>query len=97
VPRYIIERHFTVTSEGMQVLGRKSNQVLRDEVTTVTWEHSHVVVGEDGLVITYCIYEAPGENEVLRHSQLLGAHHIASLQEIVGDVTPSDFPLGESP
>ena len=39
------------------------NQVLRDDVTTVTWEHSHVVVGDDGLVVTFCIYEAPGEDE----------------------------------
>jgi hypothetical protein len=33
---------------------------------------------------------------VLRHSALLGAHHIASIYEIAGDVTPSDFPLDES-
>lgn len=96
MPRYLIERHFTVTPDGMPVLGRKSNQVLRDEVTAVTWEHSHVVVGDDGLVRTFCIYDAPGEDEVLRHSALLGAHHIASIYEIAGDVTPSDFPLDES-
>jgi hypothetical protein len=80
----------------MPELGRKSRLVLRDEVTTVTWEHSHVVVGDDGLVVTFCIYEAPGEDEVLRHSALLGAHHIANLHEIAGDVTPSDFPFDES-
>jgi len=73
VPRYLIERHFTVTPDGMPVLGRKSNQVLRDDVSTVIWEHSHVVVGEDGLVRTFCVYEAPGEDEVLRHSRLVGA------------------------
>ena len=92
MPRYLIERHFTVTPDGMPSLGRKSNEVLRDDVTTVIWEHSHVVVGDDGLVITFCIYDAPGEEEVLRHSHLLGAHHIASLHEIAGDVTPNDFP-----
>jgi hypothetical protein len=96
VPRYLIERHFSVTEDAMPTLGRKSNKVLRDDVTTVTWEHSHVVVGEDGLVRTFCVYDAPGEDEVLRHSRLLGAHHIASLYEIAGDVTPTDFPLDES-
>jgi Protein of unknown function (DUF4242) len=95
VPRYIIERHFTVTPDGMPVLGQRSNRVLRDDVTTVIWEHSHVVVGEDGLVRTFCIYDAPGEDAVLRHSELLGAHHIASLYEITADVTPSDFPIDE--
>jgi len=96
VPRYLVERHFTVTPDGMPVLGRKSNQVLRDEVTTVTWEHSHVVVGDDGLVTTFCIYAAPNEEEVHRHSRLLGEHKLANLFEIAGDVTPSDFPLDES-
>ena len=96
MPRFLIERHFTVTPDGMPSLGKKSNQVLRDDVTTVTWEHSHVVVGEDGLVRTFCIYTAPDEEAVLRHSQLLGAHHIANIHEIAGDVTPSDFPLDES-
>jgi hypothetical protein len=47
-------------------------------------------------VVTFCIYEAPGEDEVLRHSALLGAHQIANLHEIAGDVTPSDFPLDET-
>ena len=77
----------------MPTLGRKSNKVLRDDVTSVTWEHSHVVVGEDGLVRTFCIYDAPSEDAVLQHSRLLGEHNIANLYEIAGDVTPDDFPL----
>jgi Nickel responsive protein SCO4226-like len=95
VPRYLVERRFTVTEDAMPAVGRKSRTVLRDEVTNVTWELSHVVVGEDGLVTTFCIYVAPNEDDVLRHSRLLGEHHIASLYEIAGDVTPNDFPLDE--
>ena len=96
MPRYLIEWHFNVTEDAMPTLGRKSNLVLRDDVTAVTWEHSHVVVSEGGLVRTFCIYAAPNEEEVLRHSRLLGEHHVASLHEIAGDVTPDDFPLDES-
>jgi hypothetical protein len=93
MPRYIIERRFSVTEEGMPELGKKSNTVIRDDQPAITWEHSHVTVGEDGLVRTFCIYEAPHEAAVLRHSDLLGAHVIASISEIVADVTPEDFPI----
>jgi Nickel responsive protein SCO4226-like len=95
VPRYIVERRFNVTEDAMPTLGRKSNTVLRDEVMSVRWELSHVVVGDDGLVTTFCIYDAPGEEQILQHARLLGEHHIASMHEIAADVTPADFPLDE--
>jgi hypothetical protein len=50
------------------------------------------VVDDDGLVVTYCVYEAPNEAMVREHSTRLGRHEIAGLQEIAGDVTPADFP-----
>lgn len=77
----------------MPALGRRSNMVLRDDTPAVRWEHSHVVVREDGLVTTFCIYDAPNEDEVRKHAVRLGEHEIASLYEIAGDVTPNDFPL----
>jgi Nickel responsive protein SCO4226-like len=96
VPRYLVERRFIVTEEQMPRVGRRSRMVLRDEVPTVTWELSHVVVGDDGLVTTFCVYWAPGTEEILEHARLLGEHEIASVHEIAGDVTPEDFPLDES-
>lgn len=96
MPRYLVERRFSVTEDAMPTLGRKSREVLRDEVKSVTWELSHVVVGDDGLVTTFCVYDAPGEEEVLMHARLLGEHHIASLHEIAADVTPDDFPLEDA-
>lgn len=80
----------------MPQVGRRSNQVLRDDVTSVTWELSHVVVGDDGLVTTFCIYDAPGESEIYDHAKRLGSHNVAAVHEIAGDVTPDDFPLDES-
>ncbi len=41
---------------------------------------------------TFCIYAAPSEEVVRQHSSRLGQHTIDSLDEIVGDVTPADFP-----
>jgi Protein of unknown function (DUF4242) len=57
-----------------------------------TWEHSHVVVDDDGLVRTFCVYAAPDEETVRRHAAALSRHEIVALHEIAGDVTPADFP-----
>lgn len=92
MPRYLILRRFDVNESAMPVVGRRSRVLVEDEFPEVTWEHSHVVVGDDGLVSTYCIYEAPSEDIVRQHSSRLGQHRIESLSEIVGDVTPADFP-----
>jgi hypothetical protein len=43
-------------------------------------------------VRTFCVYDAPSEELVREHSTRLGQHQIASIDEIVGDVTPADFP-----
>jgi hypothetical protein len=56
------------------------------------WEHSHVIVDDDGTVRTYCVYEAPDEQAIRDHSGKLGQHEIEFLQEIAGDVSPADFP-----
>jgi hypothetical protein len=92
VPRYLIVRRFDVTESAMPTVGRRSRVLVEDEFPEVTWEHSHVVVENDGYVSTYCIYDAPNEEIVRQHSTRLGQHRIESLSEIVGDVTPADFP-----
>jgi hypothetical protein len=51
-----------------------------------------VVVDDEGLVRTYCVYEAPNEEVVRQHSSRLGRHTLDVLHEIAGDVTPADFP-----
>jgi hypothetical protein len=96
MPRYLVERRFDVTEEAMPQVSRRSKIVLRDHVPTVTWELSHVIVRDDGLVTTFCIYDAPSESEVHEHARLLGSHEVAAVHEIVGDVTPDDFPLDET-
>jgi hypothetical protein len=97
MPRYLVERRFSVTEDEMPRVARRSRMVLRDEVPKVKWELSHVVIGDDDLVTTFCIYEAPGEDEIYEHARRLGEHNVAVVHEIVGDVTPDDFPLDEVP
>ena len=84
--RYLIERQFSVGQEEMNVVGRRSRVIAEERYTGITWEHSHVAVGEDGRVRTFCVDQASREDE------LLGQHEVLQITEIVGDVTPDDFP-----
>lgn len=93
MPRYLVVRKFDVTEEEMPEVGRRSREVIEGTYPQIVWEHSHVVVDEDGTVWTYCVYEAPDEETVRRHSADLGRHTLEEVHEIAGDVTPSDFPL----
>jgi hypothetical protein len=92
MPRYMIVRSFDVGESEMPAVGRRSREIVENDLTQITWEHSHVVVDDGGRVRTFCVYEAPTEEIVREHSSRLGQHRIDSLDEIVGDVTPADFP-----
>ena len=92
MPRYMIVRSFDVGEGEMPGVGRRSRELVESEFPEVTWEHSHVVVDDTGLVRTFCVYDAPSEQVVVAHSSRLGQHEIDAIHEIVGDVTPADFP-----
>jgi hypothetical protein len=92
MPRYLIVRSFDVGEDQMPPIGRRSRELTEEEFPEITWEHSHVVVDDEGLVRTYCVYAAPSEELVREHSTRLGRHTIDVLHEIAGDVTPADFP-----
>ena len=90
--RFIVVRSFDVGEAEMPGVGRRSREIVENEFPEITWEHSHVVVDETGKVRTFCIYAAPSEDIVRQHSSRLGQHKLDSIDEIVGDVTPADFP-----
>ncbi len=92
MPRYLIVRSFEVTEEQMPPVGRRSRELTETEFPEIVWEHSHVVVDDEGLVRTYCVYEAPNEEIVREHSTRLGRHRLDALHEIAGHVTPAGFP-----
>jgi hypothetical protein len=91
VPRYLIVRKFSVTESQMPAIGRRSKKVGQ-AIPGIVWEHSHVVVDDNGMAGTYCVYEAPDEEALREHAVALGQHEYF-IHEIVGDVTPDDFPL----
>jgi len=92
MPRYMIVRIFEVGEDQMEGVGRRSRELTEGEFAEITWEHSHVIVDDEGTVHTYCVYEATSEEIVRAHSKSLGKHTIDVLYEIAGDVTPADFP-----
>ena len=92
MPRYLIVRSFEVGEDQMPPVGRRSRELTETEFPEITWEHSHVIVDDEGFVHTYCVYEAPNEEIVRAHSRMLGQHTLDELHEIAGDVTPADFP-----
>ena len=93
MPRYVIERSYTVEESAVPTVATRSKRLARDHYPEIVWEHSHVVVDMDGQPKSFCIYEAPTELMVRDHADRLGDHTIVAIYEIAGDVTPDDFPL----
>lgn len=92
MPRYLVERQFSVGREQMEAIGGRSRTLLEERFPEISWEHSHVAVGDDGHVKTFCLYAAPSEDVIRQHAQEFGQHEVLRVVEIVGDVTPADFP-----
>jgi predicted phosphoribosyltransferase len=93
MPKFMIERRFRVAEKDMPEVNRRSRRLMIDRYPEITWEHSHVVITDDGAVKTYCVYAAPSEELVRKHAEELGAHDVEAVYEVAGDVTPDDFPL----
>ena len=91
MPRYLIERDYgPAEQEAMQNIGQRMKQVAEESFPDVTWDHSHVVSDETG-VKSYCVYEAPNEERLREHGDMVRNHTIVRIYEIAGDVTPADF------
>jgi hypothetical protein len=91
MPRYVIERFFDqISDEDMLAATVRSDKLLIERYPDITWEHSHVVLDEDGKIKTFCVYEAPSEETIREHADAVGAHVISNVYELVDDVTPED-------
>ena len=95
MPRYLIERTYTVDMDGLPTVATRSKAIGHYHYPEIVWEHSHVVVGTDGTPKSFCIYDAPSEAMVRDHAAQLGMHDVVSIYEIAGDVVPEDFPLDQ--
>ena len=77
MPRYLIERVLRrAEQEAMQNIGLRMKEVAEESFPDMTWEHSHVVSDESGIK-TYCVYEAPNEERLQGHGDMVGRHTIA--------------------
>jgi hypothetical protein len=62
MPRYLIVRTFEIDDEAMPDLGRRSKEIAKEEFPDVTWEHSHVIVGDGHRQDVLCLHGArPGD------------------------------------
>ncbi len=92
MPRYLIERVYgQAEQQAMQNIGERMKRVAEDSFPDVTWEHSHVVSDESGIK-SFCVYEAPNEEQVREHGNMVREHTIVRIYEIAADVTPADYP-----
>ena len=93
MPRYVIERTYSVDMDGVPAVATRSKRIGLADYPAIVWEHSHVVVDDDGTPKSFCVYAAPSEEIVREHAERFGDHRIERIYEIAGDVTPDDFPL----
>jgi hypothetical protein len=97
MPRFLIERTYTVDMDMLPEVATRSKAIGHHRFPEIVWEHSHVVVDENGTPKSYCVYAAPNEEMVREHASLLGDHFVQEIYEIAGDVSPDDFPLVDDP
>ena len=75
--RYVIERNFGAISDDDMLAAPSGRTMSRSErFPEIIWEHSHIVVGDDGEVLTFCIYGAPNEEMIREHAEAFGSHTI---------------------
>jgi hypothetical protein len=97
MPRYLIERTYTVPMDDVPAVATRSKAIGHHRFPEIVWEHSHVVLDDEGIPKSFCVYSAPNEEMVREHANRLGDHVVVVIYEIAGDVTPDDFPLTAEP
>lgn len=91
MPRYVIERNLgKVSQEEVQKAAIHSKQVREERFPDISWDHSHVVSTDKGL-LTYCVYEGPSADRIRAHAAAAGLPADA-VREIVSDIDPKDLP-----
>ena len=90
--RYVIERNFgAISDDDMLAAAVRSDAVAMERFPEIVWEHSHIVMGDDGEVLTFCIYGAPTEAMIREHAEAFGSHTITRIYELLDDVTPAEI------
>jgi len=88
MPKYLIERDLPgagkLTSDELQSISQKSNQVIADLGPDIRWLQSYVT--DDKL---YCIYVAPNEDIIFEHARCGGfpADRVARVSRVIDPST----------
>lgn len=92
MPRYVIERFFDQISEAeIQEMAVRFKYIAIEQFPDIQWEHTHVCVdGGSGAIKSFCVYQAPNEDQLRQHAKVVGGHQVHNVYEIVDDVTPDD-------
>ena len=61
MPRYLIVRTFEIDEEAMPDVGWRSKEIAKEEFPEITWEHSHVIVSDNGAFRQFCVWEIAGD------------------------------------
>ncbi len=90
MPRYIIQRKLgRVPLPQVEAAGLKSKQVREANFPDITWEHSHVVETQNGMM-TFCVYSAPNVERVKAHAAAAGLP-ADEIFDLVTDVDPANL------
>jgi hypothetical protein len=88
MPKYLIERDLpgagNLSSEELQSISQKSNQVIADLGPDIRWLQSYVT--DDKL---YCIYVAPDEDIIYEHARCGGfpANRVTLVSRVIDPST----------
>lgn len=88
MPKFVIEREIPgagdLSTDQLQGISQKSCGVLRELGPQVQWVHSYVTDNK-----IYCVYIAPDEASVRKHSELGGfpANSISEVKSVIDPTT----------
>lgn len=75
-----------VTRDELDRIAEHSQQIRAERFPEITWEHTHVVRGPDGLK-AFCLYESPNAESVKAHAEALGLP-VERFYEVETDLAP---------
>jgi hypothetical protein len=93
MPKFVIERLFYADRLPTPTDSQLAKRVMTERFPDMVWDHSHVMeADEGGNVRTFCVYDAPDEQQVRDHAAAIAPHDIVNIYVVAADVTPQAIP-----
>jgi hypothetical protein len=68
-------RTFQLDAEAMPDVGRRSLEIAAQKFPEIVWEHSHVIIDDDGTVRQFCVHQAT-RKPLPYHGKRVGSQRI---------------------